>query len=370
MNIETDRILAKALSGERISDDEALALFRCSDLAALGAAADAIRRRRHPDPVVTYIVDRNVNYTNVCITDCKFCAFYRRPGDQESYTLTYDQIGAKVQATIDRGGVQILMQGGHHPHLKLDWYEGLLRHLKANYRIHIHGFSAPEIQHFSLINKLPVGEVIRRLRAAGLDTIPGGGAEILTDRVRGIVNPKKATADEWIGIHEEAHRQGMKTTCTMMYGHVETTADRIEHLRRLRDLQDRTGGFTAFICWSFQAPNTEMADVPMAGSFDYLRTLAVSRIYLDNLPNLQSSWVTQGPKIGQLALRFGANDMGSVMMEENVVSAAGTTFRLPEEEMRRLIEDLGYAPRRRDCFYRVIEGTEADPPRKPEFAVA
>lgn len=356
MNIlSSDDVLTKASAGERITDDEALVLFEQADLLALGEAADRARFRHHPEKIVTYIVDTNINYTNICVTLCKFCAFYRIPRHPEGYVLTKEQLAEKIESAVRQGGIQILLQGGHHPHLKIDWYEDMLRFIKDRFHIHIHGFSPPEINHFAKINKMSVRDVILRLRDAGLDTIPGGGAEILNERVREEISHLKCTSDEWLDVMREAHRLGMKTTATMMYGHVETLPERVEHFRRLRELQDETGGFTAFITWSFQAPNTEMEHVPQTGGVDYLRTLAVARLYLDNIPNMQSSWVTQGEKIGQLALRYGANDMGSTLFEENVVASAGAHFRMTEQKIRRLIEDWEYVPRRRNCSYEVVE---------------
>lgn len=353
-------VVEKARAGERLADEEALLLFERATLPELGEGAHAVRLRLHPDPVCTYIVDRNINYTNTCITYCKFCAFYRPPGHPEEYTLSREILAQKIRETKALGGVQILLQGGHHPYLKLDWYEDLLRFMKS-FDIHVHGFSPPEIQHFATLNRMPVREVLVRLRAAGLDSIPGGGAEILVDRVRERISPLKIRSDAWLEVMEEAHALGMKTTCTMMYGHVETYADRVEHLRRLREQQDRAlargngGGYTAFICWSLQPDNTEMAGAPKTGGHEYLKTLAVARMYLDNIPNIQSSWVTQGEKVGQMALLFGANDMGSTMLEENVVSQAGATFRMTEAAIRRVIEDLGFVPRRRNMYYRILE---------------
>ncbi len=353
-------VVEKARAGERISDAEAVLLFERATLPELGEGAHAARLRLHPEPVCTYIVDRNINYTNTCITYCKFCAFYRPPGHPEEYTLSREVLAQKIRETKALGGVQILLQGGHHPYLKLDWYEDLLRFMKS-FDIHVHGFSPPEIQHFAALNKMPVRDVLTRLRAAGLDSIPGGGAEILVDRVREQISPLKIRSDAWLEVMEEAHALGMKTTCTMMYGHVETYADRVEHLRKLREQQDRAlargngGGYTAFICWSLQPDNTEMAGSPKTGGHEYLKTLAVSRMYLDNIPNIQSSWVTQGEKVGQMALLFGANDMGSTMLEENVVSQAGATFRMTEAAIRRVIADLGFLPRRRNMYYQILE---------------
>jgi cyclic dehypoxanthinyl futalosine synthase len=353
-------VVGKAKAGGRLSDEEALFLFEEADLPELGEGAHAVRLRHHPEPVCTYIVDRNINYTNSCITYCKFCAFYRPPGHPEEVVITKEGMAQKIRELKALGGVQVLLQGGHHPYLKLEWYEDLLRHMKS-FDIHVHGFSPSEIQHFATVNRLPLAEVLRRLRAAGLDSIPGGGGEILVDRVREAISPLKIKTDAWLEVMEEAHAQGMKTTCTMMYGHVETLAERVEHLRRLRDQQDRSlargngGGYTAFICWSLQPDHTEMAGTPKTGGYEYLKTLAVARMYLDNIPNLQSSWVTQGDKIGQLALLHGANDMGSTMLEENVVSQAGATFRMTEASIRRVIEDLGFQPRRRNMYYQLLE---------------
>ncbi len=353
-------VVGKSKSGGRLTDEEALFLFEEGGLPELGEGAHAARRRLHPENVCTYIVDRNINYTNTCVTYCKFCAFYRPPGHPEEYTLTRETMARKIAELKALGGVQVLLQGGHHPYLKLEWYEEMLRHMKS-FDIHVHGFSPSEIQHFATVNRMSLRDVLVRLRAAGLDSIPGGGAEILVDRVREAISPLKIRTGAWLEVMEEAHAIGMKTTCTMMYGHVETYAERVEHLRRLRDQQDRSlarangGGYTAFICWSLQPDNTEMAGTPKTGGTEYLRTLAVSRMYLDNIPNLQSSWVTQGEKVGQMALLYGANDMGSTMLEENVVSQAGATFRMTEASIRRVIEDLGFSPRRRNMYYQLLE---------------
>jgi cyclic dehypoxanthinyl futalosine synthase len=334
---------------------EYLELYERADLLELGRLADAERRRLHPDPVVTYIIDRNINYTNVCVADCGFCAFYRRPKHQEGYVLSFEEIGRKIDECKAIGGVQILIQGGHNPYIPFGWYLDLMRYIKRNHPIHIHGFSPSEVVFFSQRFGLPVPEVIRELRAAGLDSIPGGGGEILVDEVRRRVARKKAMTDEWLEVQEEAHRQGMRTSVTMMYGMGESNADRIEHLLRVRTVQRRTGGFTAFICWPLQPEGTpEMAHVPRTDAVTYLRTLAIARIVLDNVPNLQSSWVTMGHKVGQIALRFGANDYGSLMMEENVVSAAGTTYRTTLAEIDRLIHDAGFTPARRRQDYTVV----------------
>ncbi|MDZ4673882.1 MAG: cyclic dehypoxanthinyl futalosine synthase [Gemmatimonadota bacterium] len=332
-----------------------LELYQHASLLELGELADAARWRQHPEPVVTYIIDRNINYTNVCVADCKFCAFYRRPKHLEGYVLSYEEIGAKIDECKALGGVQILLQGGHNPYIPFEWYLDLMRYIKEHHPIHIHGFSPSEVVFFSERFGRSVEQVVRELRAAGLDSIPGGGGEILVDAIRQRVAKKKAQTDEWLGVQEEAHRQGMKTSVTMMYGLGESDADRIEHLIRIRDLQARTGGFTAFICWPLQPEGTEMAAQEKTDAVTYLRTLAMGRIICDNIPNLQSSWVTMGLKVGQVALRFGANDFGSLMMEENVVSAAGTTHRATIGEMERAITDAGFTPRRRRQDYSLIE---------------
>jgi cyclic dehypoxanthinyl futalosine synthase len=333
-----------------------LELYERADLLELGALADSERWRLHPANEVTYIIDRNINYTNVCVADCQFCAFYRRPKHRDGYVLSFEEIGRKIDECKALGGVQILMQGGHNPYIPFEWYLDLMRYIKQHHPIHIHGFSPSEVVFFSERFGLSVPEVIRELKAAGLDSIPGGGGEILVDEVRQRVAKKKAQTDEWLGVQEEAHRQGMRTSVTMMYGLGESNADRIEHLFRVRDLQARTGGFTAFICWPLQPEGTPgMSHYRKTDAVTYLRTLAISRIVLRNVPNLQSSWVTMGHKVGQVALRFGANDYGSLMMEENVVSAAGTTHRTTLVEIERLIRDAGYEPRRRRQDYSVIE---------------
>ncbi len=337
-----------------------LELYQRADLLELGRLADAERWRLHPERAVSYIIDRNINYTNVCVADCKFCAFYRRPKDAQGYVLSFEEIGAKIDECLSLGGVQILLQGGHNPYIPFEWYLDLMRYIKRNHPIHIHGFSPSEVVFFSERFGLPVPEVIRELHAAGLDSIPGGGGEILVDEVRRRVARKKAQTEEWLGVQEEAHRQGMKTSVTMMYGLGESDEDRIEHLFRVRDLQERTGGFTAFICWPLQPEGTpEMSHYVKTDAVTYLRTLAIARIVLTNVPNLQSSWVTMGHKVGQVALRFGANDYGSLMMEENVVSAAGTTHRTTLAEIDRLILDAGYRPVRRRQDYSFIEGPAA-----------
>ena len=352
-------VLDKALEGERITDEDALRLLRSRDLVAVGRVADELRNRKIDKRRVTFIVDRNVNYTNVCYTDCDFCAFYRRPGDtREGYLLPKPIIFKKIEETLALGGTALLMQGGHHPDLGVEYYEDLFSSIKARYPIHLHALSPSEIQHAARRSKLTIPEALTRLRDAGLDSLPGGGAEILVDRVRKIISPKKTTSGEWLGIMREAQRLGMSTTATMMYGHVETLEERVEHMRRIRDLQDELHGFRAFISWTFQRDGNRLGDVVSEDvrptSFDYLLTQAVSRIYLDNVDHIQSSWVTQGMKVGQVALSFGADDMGSVMIEENVVSAAGTTHRATAEDFVRAIKALGKTAVQRDTLYRDV----------------
>jgi cyclic dehypoxanthinyl futalosine synthase len=353
-------VLEKVLDGERLADDDALALLESRDLVPIGRAANELRNRKVDPARITFIVDRNLNYTNICYTDCDFCAFYRRPGDtREGYLLPKPVIFKKIEETLAIGGTGLLMQGGHHPDLGIDYYEDLFRSIKARYPIHLHALSPPEVQHIARRSKLTIPETLSRLRDAGLDSLPGGGGEILVDRVRDIISPKKTKSDEWLNVMRHAHRLGMSTTATMMYGHMETIADRVEHMRRIRELQDETRGFRAFISWTFQNDGNRLAEkVPreaMPTSFDYLLTQAVSRIYLDNVDHIQSSWVTQGLKIGQVALGFGADDLGSVMIEENVVSAAGTTYRTTTEELIHLIKSLGKTPVQRDTLYRDVK---------------
>jgi cyclic dehypoxanthinyl futalosine synthase len=348
-----DDIRDKVKSGERVSREEAVSLLRDGDFLELGMLADAVRWRKHPEPVVTYIIDRNINYTNVCSAQCAFCAFYRDLPSAEGYVLGKDELTRKIEETMALGGRQILLQGGLHPDLGIEFYEELFRWMKASFPIWVHGLSPAEVQHIARVSRLTLEETLARLMNAGLDSIPGGGAEILSDRVRRIIGIAKGSTSQWLEVMETAHRLGMKTTATMMFGHVETLEERIDHLLHLRDLQDRTGGFTAFIAWTFQPENTALAGDELT-SFQYLRTLAVSRIVLDNFPNVQASWVTQGSKIGQVSLRFGANDFGSLMIEENVVSAAGSHFRLTEAEMARAIQEAGFAPRRRTMSYEIV----------------
>ncbi len=352
---QVDAICNKVEKGQRISDDEYRILDESADLHELGFIANAIRQRLHPEKMVTYVVDRNINYTDICISACKFCAFFKPPEDKKGRLLTFEELEHKIRETQELGGTQILLQGGLHPDLPLEYYEDMVRFMKTT-GIHVHGFSPPEVCHFADLSGVSIQKVLERLIAAGLDSIPGGGAEILSDRVRKATAPRKATADQWIEVMEKAHKLGLRTTATMMFGHIETSEERLEHLRRLRELQDRTGGFTAFIPWPFQPANTVLEqDVEKATGFGYLRMLALSRIYLDNFDNLQASWVTQGPKIAQISLFFGANDFGSTMIEENVVAAAGVSFRLSEEEIRRLVENAGYIPQQRLMDYTLVQ---------------
>jgi cyclic dehypoxanthinyl futalosine synthase len=347
-----DQIADYARAGGRVSTDQALRLYREAPTHLLGHVADTIRSRKHPDGVVTYIIDRNVNYTNVCVARCSFCAFYRPVGSDEGYVLGFEEIFRKIDETIAVGGHQLLLQGGHNPDLPLPWYEDLFRAIKTRYPdFKLHALSPPEVLHLSRLSQLPVPVVIERLIAAGLDSMPGGGAEILVDRVRRVLNCySKASSDEWLDVMRHAHRAGLRTTATMMYGTVETHEERIEHMMRLRNLQDETGGFTAFIAWSYQPEHTEHGGFEETG-VDYLRTLALARIVLDNFDNLQASWVTQGGKVGQLSLAFGANDMGSVMIEENVVRAAGAAYCMDEVEIVANIENAGFIPKRRNMHY-------------------
>src|SRR3954468_17600079 len=372
MSIE--RIATNIRNGERVSGAEALELYREAPLTLLGALADGIRARKHPDGIVTYIIDRNVNYTNVCVARCNFCAFYRPVGSGQGYVLGFEEIFRKIDETIALGGVQLLLQGGHNPDLPLEWYEDLFRAVKQRYpEFRLHALSPPEVIHLTRLSRLSVAAVIDRLIAAGLDSIPGGGAEILVDRVRKRLNCYgQATTDEWLGVMRQAHRAGLRTTATMMYGHVETLEDRIEHMLRLREVQDQSGGFTAFITWSYQPEHTELGGTEATG-IEYLRMLALARIVLDNFPSLQASWVTQGGKVGQLSLAFGANDMGSVMIVENVVRAAGASYCMDKVEIVRNIENAGFVAKRRNMHYGIL----GDPffrqqavPRQLELAVA
>jgi cyclic dehypoxanthinyl futalosine synthase len=373
-----EHIVRKVAAGERIDRAEALELYRHAPTHVLGRLADGIRARKHPERVVSYIIDRNVNYTNVCVARCNFCAFYREVGSADGYVLGFEEIFRKIDETIAVGGNQLLLQGGHNPDLPIAWYEDLFRAVKQRYpEFKLHALSPPEVLHISKLNKMPVPQVIERLVAAGLDSIPGGGAEILVDRVRKLLNCYgKASSDEWLGVMREAHLAGLRTTATMMYGTVETDEERLEHMMRLRELQDETGGFTAFITWSFQPDHTELGgtrSISEATGIDYLRTLALARIVLDNFDNLQASWVTQGGKVGQLSLAFGANDMGSVMIEENVVRAAGASYCMDEVEIVVNIEDAGFVPKRRNMHYEILGDPifrERDVPRMLTLATA
>ena len=349
-----DDIKRKALSGERLDRSDGISLLAHADLLTLGELADAARRRLHPEGVVTYIIDRNINYTNVCTAQCAFCAFYRDLPAKDGYVLSKDEFTQKIEETLALGGEQILLQGGLHPDLGIEYYEELFSWMKATYpKLWVHGLSPAEVKHICRVSKLSTEEAVRRLIAAGLDSIPGGGAEVLSNRVRNIIGIAKGSTEDWLEVMEVAQLQGLKTTATMMFGHVETLDERIDHLLHLRALQERTSGFTAFIAWTFQPENTALAGDEVS-SFEYLRTLAVARVMLDNFPNIQASWVTQGGKIGQASLRFGANDFGSLMIEENVVSSAGAQFRLTEAEIARNIQDAGFIPKRRTMHYKVI----------------
>jgi cyclic dehypoxanthinyl futalosine synthase len=352
-----EAIINKVHSQGRLEFDDILTLYQKADFYQLGRLAQGVRLQKHPEPFVSYVVDRNINYSNICVCGCRFCAFYRPAGHPEAYVLTREELVRKIEETISLGGTQILMQGGHHPDLPLVFYEEMLRFIKNRFPIHIHAFSPPEIVHFAKLEKAGLAEVISRLRAAGLDSIPGGGAEILVDAVRKRVSPNKCSAEAWLQVMEEAHRQGLRTTATMMFGHEEEPHDRVAHLLVLRDLQDRTGGFTAFIPWPFQPTNTAIQHPPET-PIAYLRLLALSRIVLDNFDNIQASWVTMGPKVAQLALHFGANDFGSTMIEENVVAAAGVHFRLSAREIRHLIQDAGFHARQRTMAYHWVGDTE------------
>ena len=350
------KLLDKAVAGERLSPAEGLELLKSPNLSALGSAANAVTRRKHPESFRTYNIDRNINYTNICTAVCDFCAFYRGPKSDEGYVLPREELLKKIEETVKLGGDQILMQGGLHPKFKLDWYEQLLQDIRTNFpTVNVHGFSPPEIYHFTKVNNMSLQEVLERLKAAGLGSLPGGGAEILVDRVRDEITRGKVMTDDWLDVMRVWHKLGGRSSATMMFGHVETLEERIEHLQRLRELQDETGGFTAFICWTFQPDNTQLSDLPALGSHEYLKMLAVSRLYLDNFDNMQSSWVTQGLKIGQISLQFGANDMGSLMIEENVVAEAGTVHYLTLDQIRDAITEIGFEPRQRNVHYELVE---------------
>jgi cyclic dehypoxanthinyl futalosine synthase len=352
--MQFDDIRKKVLEGARLSREEGVSLLREANLLSLGELADSVRRRLHPSGVVTYIIDRNINYTNVCTAQCAFCAFYRDLPAKDGYVLSKDEFRQKIDETLELGGEQILLQGGLHPDLGIDYYEELFRWMKETYpKLWVHGLSPAEVKHICRVSNLSTDQAVARLIKAGLDSIPGGGAEVLSNRVRNIIGIAKGSTEDWLEVMEVAQRQGLKTTATMMFGHVETLEERVDHLLHLRALQDRTHGFTAFIAWTFQPENTALAGDEVT-SFQYLRTLAVARVMLDNFPNVQASWVTQGGKIGQMSLRFGANDFGSLMIEENVVSSAGAQFRLTEAEIARNIQNAGFTPKRRTMHYEII----------------
>ncbi len=345
---------------KRLTKEEALDLIQNADLKELGRLASARKKELHPKGITTFVIDRNINYTNICWVDCKFCAFYRHEKDADAYVLTFDEIDAKIDELLEIGGTQILFQGGVHPKLKIEWYEDLVEHIHQKYpTITIHGFSSIEIDFIAKVSRISVEEVLTRLKAKGLASIPGAGAEILSDKVRDIIAPKKIDSEVWVDIHRKAHKLDIKSTATMMYGTVESDEDIIEHWDMVRNLQDETGGFRAFIMWSFQGKHTalleQIPDMPKPSSNRYLRLLAVARLYLDNVPNIQSSWVTQGPYIGQMALRFGANDLGSTMMEENVVSSAGAAYSMAKDEMVHLIEDVGERAAIRNTAYETLK---------------
>ena len=351
-------ILDRVVQGERLSAPDALLLLESRDLAAIGSAANQVTLRMHPESYRTYNIDRNINYTNICTAVCDFCAFYRSPKSSEGYVLPRAELLDKVRETVELGGNQILMQGGLHPTFTLEWYEQLLQDIRRDFpSVNIHGFSPPELHHFTKVNKLSIRTVLERLKAAGLGSIPGGGAEILVDRVRSAITRGKVMTDDWLNVMRVWHELGGVSTVTMMFGHVETLAERVEHLERVRKLQDETGGFTAFICWTFQPDHTNLSHIPPTGSFEYLKTQAVARLFLDNVRNIQSSWVTQGLKIGQLALSYGANDMGSLMLEENVVAEAGTVHFLTLDQIRGAIEEFGFDARQRDVRYQLVDAS-------------
>jgi len=351
-----ESILNRVVDGERLTPEAALQLLESNNLAQIGKAADQVSRRMHPENYRTYNIDRNINYTNICTAVCDFCAFYRTPKSGEGYVLPREELLQKIQETVELGGDQILMQGGLHPNFTLEWYEELLQDIKGRFpQVNVHGFSPPELHHFTKVNKLPIRTVLQRLKDAGLGSIPGGGAEILVDRVRAEITRGKVMSDDWLNVMRVWHELGGISTVTMMFGHVETLAERVEHLERVRQLQDETHGFTAFIGWTFQPENTQLAHIPPTGSFEYLKTQAIARLYLDNVPNIQSSWVTQGLKIGQLALGYGANDMGSLMLEENVVAEAGTVHFLTLDQIRAAIEEYGFEARQRNVRYQLVD---------------
>ncbi len=362
---DLDKAVDKVLSKKRISIEDGLTLYHKAPLLQLANLADNIRFQLHPERIITFVVDRNINYTNICMSGCLFCAFYKAPlsdrpdknssnSQQNGYVISKESLYEKIKETIELGGTQILLQGGMNPDLDLDYYIDLLDYIKQNFDIHVHGFSPPEIWQLAQKSSMSVKETISALKASGLDSIPGGGAEILCDEIRQKVSPNKCTADQWLEVMESAHNLGLRSSATMMFGHVESPVHIFNHLDRIRSLQDKTGGFTAFIPWTFQPDNTKLAKIRKLSAVEYLRVLALSRLFLDNFDNIQASWVTQGDKIAQTALFYGANDMGSTMIEENVVASAGVDFMLPEKELRRLIQEAGFVPRQRDCFYNLL----------------
>ncbi len=354
MNADLKKIANKVSKAKRLDANKGLTLFKHADLLTLGELANGVRKRLHPERLVTFIVDRNINYTNICVNKCKFCAFYREAESPDAYILSREEIFTKIEETLAQGGTQILMQGGVHPDLGIEYFEDLFRSIKAYYAIQIHSLSPSEISYVAKKADLSIKDALTRLKAAGLDSIPGGGAEILVDRVRKKVSPNKIRWRQWADVMRAAHKLGMPTTATMMFGSVETDKEIMEHLLRLRDIQDETGGFTAFIPWTYQPGNTELGG-RSATAVEYLKVLALSRIMLDNFDNIQASWVTQGAKIAQVALEFGANDFGSTMIEENVVAAAGITFRMTKQEIVNIIQDAGYVPAQRDTRYNILK---------------
>jgi cyclic dehypoxanthinyl futalosine synthase len=351
---KVERLAESLLDGARLDFQDAICLFQDCSLLELARLADRVRQKKHPDRIVTYIVSRNINYTNVCWVRCRFCSFYRPPGSDEGYVLPKEEIFRKIREMVDAGGIEILIQGGLNPKLRLEYFEDLFRSIKSAFKIHIHGLSTTEIIYIAHLARLPVKETIARLRAAGLDTLPGAGGEVLADEVRREISPNKDTTDEWLGVMRDAHSLGMRTTATMMYGSVDRIDHRVEHLLRVRELQDETRGFTAFIPWNYQPTGTELGGTKTTG-YEYLKMLAISRLVLDNIDSIQVSWVTQGAQIAQVALGYGANDFGSTMFEENVVRSAGTSFCMNEEEVRRQIRDAGYEPRRRNTYYQLVD---------------
>lgn len=360
-----NKVIDKVSSKKRISIEDGLTLYHQAPLLALGNLADIRRFQLHPERIITFVVDRNINYTNICMSGCLFCAFYKAPSSdipdknssnnqQNGYVISKESLYEKIKETIELGGTQILLQGGMNPNLDLDYYIDLLEYIKQSFDIHVHGFSPPEIWWLAQRSSMNVKDTIAALKASGLDSIPGGGAEILCDEIRQKVSPNKCTTDQWLEVMESAHDLGLRSSATMMFGHVESPVHIFNHLDRIRSLQDKTGGFTAFIPWTFQPDNTKLAKIRKLSAVEYLRVLALSRLFLDNFDNIQASWVTQGDKIAQTALFYGANDMGSTMIEENVVASAGVDFMLPEKELRRLIQEAGFVPRQRDCFYNLL----------------